>query len=619
MFDAEDDSDRPVAGRDDGEESGPGERSVDDLTVKRLLQQCTEDWRRRLSVFEPDALRNERYIHGEQFHDTKTDAEKNSAGSWRKSIPKIHRNYLRKLVLTYASRIEEESGVVRAWPAESSDIEKAEVANAVIEHLLYQQDMPTIMFRAAVLAQAHGMVGIKASWDPSSGPKSPWTGEPMGTVAWDLVDMMSFGVSNDEHIEHARWCFFKRPIDYYESMHLLEEAGIDEKPGKEHGEGGGEEEDAEVMVYELWHRPGPRIPEGLYAVTVGGHVVDARPFPYDHGELPLSIWKIGDRRDSSFGSTHVDDAVPMQVYVNQLVSVIAKLTWDVGDVRLVGMPAIIDKMRGENHLIKVTDVDMVQRGVKWLEPPTPPPLVFSQLEETITAMHDLFGLNEALLGRAQTDQSGKAIAYLNRLDGMGLRGALLNRNKCVQRYIRQGLALFQQYADEERTVSVVGEGSRFKAKTFTGADLAGLDILLEDAPRAEHSRTVRAEKNDQLGQAGALPPDAWHEQSRTGLDETAFAGVQRQMVHAQAQAAMQGMPQQADQTIDPIVAIQELARAAAQVVSMGYGPQSPALQALYALAAQYRQVAQQQGMPQSGQPSGEMPEGQFDEFTGQLQ
>lgn len=587
-------------GRDDEDDEEGFENPLgSELRVKKLVEECVRDHDLRFDQeVRAGAERNEHYILGEHFERRggRRDANTLVPFRWKQGIPKIPRNYLRKLALTYAARIEEEQGTAKAWPNDLADIGKARVANAVIKHLHQQHDTPSVMFALALEAQAHSYVGMKTTWDTTAGPISPWTGQPMGSAVWDPLDCFQFGTSKDQRVENARWCFFRQPADYYEARHMLEEAGIHKAPRRLPAENIGETS-REVEVIEFWHRAGARIPRGLYAVMVGGWVTEARPFPYDHGELPLSVWKINERRDSPFGATHVDDAIHAQAYINQLVSTIAKLTWDAGDTRLLALKSIIARMRGGNHMVPVDDVEAVSRGAKWLDMPDPPALLFAQLEETIKALHDLFGLNEALLGRAAADSSGKAIAYLNRLDGMALKGAVLNRNKFVLRYVKQAVALFQQYATEERVIVVAGQENALEAEAFTGADLAGLDIHFEGAPGSEHSSSVQAEEQDQLGMAGAIAPDVWAETRQTGLDETAFAGVQRKIVQAQVSATMHGIPQQADGTVDPAIAMQEIARAAAREVSAGRGQHDPMLQALYALAAQYRQLGMQVQQP----------------------
>lgn len=593
----------------------PASESHDANSVLALMDECRKEVDSYALRYLSQAEYNERMCEGDQLIELGTTWAIDDA-QWPDDVPRTNRNLLRNLRLTWSSRILEDRPFISAYPAEpGADQMKADLANKILEFLRQQYDWDDMCFRAAQLVQPHSCVGWKVVWDPLRGPPSKGVpvldefgqvvvgpdgqpvlekvGEPLGDVSIELVTIFDFGVQATEDVESAKWCFFGAYKDEWDARYLLNAAGMREDPKVEEYSDVWGVKKRGVRVYELWWKPDYRFPEGLYAIIVGDKVVEARPFPYEHGELPLAVWKCGSRRNSPYGSTHMDDAVPIQKNINEIVASLQAQARQIGSIKALLHPAIAEQWENGNQIIKVPDPTMAQYA-RYLDPPNRAEVLVSSLEDNVQALFSVFGLNEMLTG-AENIKSGtaaKSIAYLNKLDSMKMAGAARNFGKCVLRVFRQSLKLYQQYVPVPRLMQISGQAGTLGSTMFQGADLAGVDVRLEAASAIPNYRgAIAGEADEQMAQQGPTPQ--LQEQKATGLREDAFTAAQRDMVRAQVEALMRGEPQQADPQIQPDIATAEISRLSSHVRG------TPAAQALAALFQQYRSMMGQQ--PQEGQ------------------
>lgn len=596
----------------------------EELTALELLQEALDAHARHAGKFEARALRNELYFHGDQFRDVNETTLEVEDLNWLSDVPQVYRNYLRPLINTYSARIlkDRQDAVAYANDISAKDSGAVDVANQLIYHCHAVNDIDDAMFTAATHAQCHGMVAFVPRWDPTKGPPSAgvWEldengdlvmtaepGEPLGEVELEVRTLFDFGLDGSEKIEDSNYVWFREHIQRDEAALLLQDAGIDEEPEVVNYVDLFEGEQEGVEVYEFWHLPTPRIPEGCRFLVMGGHVVEYdEVYPYDHGELPIAVWKLAPRRRTGYGSSHVDDAVVIQRQINELVSVIHKLTRDTGDLRFIGHPAVIDSIEAGNHTIAIADPKQRENN-GWMDPPDPPPLLFAQLESLIKVLYDVFGLNEILTGQenVRSGTSARQISYLEQLDSMKLSGAARNLWKAQKRFWRQILKLYQQYVEDDRLIQIVGEDGEVDVMAFRGSELDGVDVRLE--PRSGHERTRGAEaaRAEEEMAAGLIPPDEGLERRRSGMPETLATGHGKMLVQRQIIAALEGAPSQPTQLVDPILAVKEITEAVDTVApyarQINLRPLEQLLMGYQQLAAQRMQMM---GAPQPQPPGG---------------
>lgn len=586
------------------------DETPDVLTVSRLIRECREDWEERSAMYLARAQFNERMVLGEQFIDIGSDGEIRDLEDWPDHVRKTKRNHLRNLSLTWTSRILEDAPWVKCWPSEPGvDQAAAEVANDILDNCKQLHDFDDMSATAAERVQHHTAVGIKAVWDPLIGPPSPGIpvydeasglprydengepvlegkGEPLGDVRWDLVTVFDYGTDGAENIEDSIWCFFERWGDEWEARSLLDAAGLEPKVDVEpYTDTWGVKREG-VRITELWWRPGARFPKGLYCVQVGCQPVMAIPFPYNHHELPLAVWKCGARRGSPFGSSHVDDAVEIQMSINENVAALQTQSRQIASQKLIAPGAVIEAWENGNQMVAVED-EAQARIIRYIEPPPRSMVLVQSLEDNEKALYTVYGLNEVLSGaeNVKSGTSAKSIAYLNKLDSMKMSGASRSLNKMVVRLARQTLKLYQQFVQLPRLARITGDVGLAAAKQFVGADLAGVDVKIESASgRSQMRAEVSAQAQEQV-LAGNMDPGV-AEQVKTGSAETSFGRASRDIVTAQAEAALRGEPEAADPEVDPTIAINEIS--AVLAANQGH----PGAMGLMALLQEYRSKLQ---------------------------
>jgi hypothetical protein len=535
--------------------AGDPEKEFDKKSVISLLEDCIKTRDEHAARYLAVAEFNERMCNGDQFIELNDDYEIAST-PWNTGVAKLSRNLLRNLRLTWSSRILEDRPNVQFWPTgPGADQIKAKVAERVWEQLCQVNDFDDLCFKAAELVQPHSCVGIKTVWDPLWGPPGP-DGQPTGNVRFHLVSIFDYGTDGSEDIEDSKWVFFSRFVDEWDAKTLLDVAGIDEAPSidkyKDHW--GTEKQGAKL--YELWVRPNHYLfPNGLYAVVLGNHVIEARDFPYMHGELPVAVWKCGARRNSPYGSTHVDDATPIQTLINECVSALGTQARMISSIKLIAHANIVNAWEHGHQKIPVNDASMAQYA-RYMEPPDRVRVLVSTLDDQIEALFTVFGLNELLTG-AENMKSGtaaKSIAYINKLDSMKMAGAARNLAKAILRVVKQSIKLVQQYVQDERLLQIAGSKDELPVHMFRGADIAGVDVIVQPASAVENLRASIAETANQNMQKMGPNPQL-QATATTGLKDSAYTQSQQELVYAQIQQVLQGQEPQPTPDIDPQVAV----------------------------------------------------------------
>lgn len=582
-------------GDESDEQVETAEWVVEPLFVKELLQEMKNRHEQFEHATFMNARLNECYVGGRQNVSLDEAGDYEDITEHGEVAPT--RNIMRNIVLTYAARINEDRPSVKAWPADASLLDKAvtDVANAIIRHQYTVQDIDAMMARAAKLAQMHGCVGFKIAWDPKAGRTvlDPVRGPiVLGEVSIDLVTVFDYLTDGSEHVRDSKYVVFKHMIDWHDAKQMCVDAGKEEDPQKDSPEDiWGTARSDMCELREIWHKPCARIPNGLYAVVVGGVVVETRDYPYIHRELPIAVWKLGSRREHPHGDTHLTDVRKIQDAINDSLRVRQDLYEAFGRaVKFFAPQAVLDEMEAANQMVANEGIELSKIG--FVEPPKVAlDSLYDQADREEEAAHRVSGLNEALYASENAkNTSGVAIHYLKELDSQKLSEASRNQGECLRRIFRQTLRLYQQYVTEERTIHIAGEENAMEVKTFKGADVEGVDIVLEPVSGTTNFRSAMIAEMDERAAAGLMDPARVEQLRETGLPQTAPEQWQRTRVHEQIGAALQGQVTPPDPNVDPKIAMEE--------ITMVMGLRPDAVDVLLQLRAGYQQNAQAAAMSQ---------------------
>jgi hypothetical protein len=570
------------------------------LTILALLEQMKKANRPYESQHYPVAMNNERFIHGKQIVGRRDDDPHvvDESLSWPSWLPPITRNMMRNLSLTKRSQMIKDTPSTKAWPGESGPTDPAatQVADHVLAYLKHKFDWPNMLAQASAYCEAHGVVGFRQVWEPTAGARSV-DGEPLGDIIREPVTCFDFGMSAAS-VEDSEWLFFRRWYTRERARSMLLDAGITEQPDvSERDTVWANEREECVEAYEIWYLPtSHRIPRGLHAIVVGGHVTMHEDYPYEHNELPFGTWYCDEKSGWPYGDTHVTDACPVQANINRLeaakTAVLARTAqW----MKLLVPQSIVNDINGSQQVIGVpTGFDMSQIKVITVDD-APTQALDAQIGKEEQKLMDVYGINEAVLGSdASATKNARHLAYVSELDQQ--KNAITRRslNACNVRMDQQALRLIQQFVTDERLARIVGEDGMQRIVAFRGADVAGIDVILEPAPGSDQTRAAKAKEAEELAAAQLLDPTAAAERRMTGLDETLAENDAARVVLQQVQEAIAGaMPEPDSRVALPI---------AERVILLALDQLDGDPSALLELLDAYREIAAQAAQaPAQGQ------------------
>jgi hypothetical protein len=609
--DARDSADLPVPGAvtDGGRE----------LSVLELLEEMRKERARQAHLIEEAEIR-ERIVLGEQWIQRGTHDDRSFASAYYDET-RITENLTYPLVLTYSARVNQGRIDPRAAPLQPTrqDIAAAEAANMILDYEKQRTSEDELIAEAATLAQMHGDVLFMPQWDDGDGPHLVQrqrvdeigpvydiaTGAPVMEEAWEwgglverVVAAPDYWTSGEDRYDEAQWVCVRHVINEHLARARLEEAGmIGASPKAQDYPTALDRSRRGVEAFELWHRPGARVPGGLVAVVVADRVVKASEYPRDErgrllfgGELPGAQWKLGQIRGCPRGKTHVSDAIHQQRLVNTALRAILMRAEVAKSASLVGPTPIIAAL-GSARFNRVpnddTSFDLRQR-MGWFEGPDIPGGLMAVYDRARRALYDVFGVSEATStgGDPSETKSGQQIRDATALDAQKIgpaRRALEEARKIVA---RQKLQLWQHYVDNARLVRITGPDG-LAAKWFRGADLAGGEIVLEIGSGIMSTRIAGQRYAEESAQAGYLSPQAAIERRETGLSGTVGDAEAGARIDSQARAALAGQPQQPIPDVDPNAALERISRHLAAAAMDGQD-----VSGLVQLAQSYRQAAQ---------------------------
>lgn len=591
-------------------------KGVEPVTVLQLIDDLYKKGARARSQYLIRADRNERYVHGEQYQDINRLTGILMDIPWQEYVPRVTVNLLRNLVLTWTSRLLRNRPSISAYPnnAEVADTQSANAAAKMIEYFEQEIDIDELMFDIVSKACAHGVGGVKLVYDPDD-----------DDVVWDAVTIFDFVMDPEEDQENAGWIIFERFIEEYEANLLLREAGVKERATTVQYYVGSSEDREGVKVRELWYRPGPRIPKGLYALEVSGHVTEAMEYPYVFNRLedpeggmkdsflPIAMFVVSPKRGTCWGDTWMNDAVPVQRQLNEVESTLTKLRRDTAGAKLIAPGVIANAIDTGNQILKIDD-PMQAQMVRYMEPPRINNLLFQDRELLNKRLYDLAGLNELMVGAeaAKSGQSAKTIAYLSELDSMKQAGTARSIERFLLEAWRKTLVLVRNYYTEPRMLSIVGEDSLLAQLSFIGTDIDGVGLRLE--PREGQARYTAQKEQDVMDQAQMGVRDA--SEARTMVETGSLVSPEDQRQNRAmadvVKVVLEGADAYVDETVDPAFAVDYLNQAIS--IQEALGAAKTTIVILSQLLEVYMQFAQeieaQQAQAEAPMPQGPPPPGE---------
>jgi hypothetical protein len=591
-----------------------------DLTVLGLFTDMKQAWDKASIRRLDEARRNELYVLGDW------DAPADYYGLGRKDKDADHRNLMYPLAMTWAARLTRLRQRPRAVPADASAFDSAavEVANKYIRHQFYRLELDALIAELVQLAQMHSVAAMRIAWNPEAGawgqavdekdgvplvyPDGRVALERQGAVQWDLISVFNYMIQPVEDFRDAKWCAFRDHIDKYAAKQALYEAGYDDEPATVKTRDLRGEEYECVEVWEMWHLPHGRVPGGLYALIIGGCVVDVRSWPYERVDvLPIAVFKSGKRRDSPFGKTHISDAVYQQANIDGVLSAAKTLRNECAKNVALFLPTeVADEWTNrESVIVKVTDPERGAIG-RWLLGPLDAITdLRKEAYEEGMALHETFGMSDVSSGSAdlKAGTAGKTVAYYEQLDAQKLAHPARNLHVAIRRAMQIDLALASEFISTERLAAIAGPGSEYEVFAFTGATLDGVDVILEPASGHDEMLESKREQVRSDAASGWEDPARAKEMQWTGVRDTQDEIQQRTQMEQIIKSVVAGNQMSADLSVSPQIATEMLRLAIETTPEPNANTRLRMLLLEYVTRGQQNQQQAQQQQQQAQPPS----------------
>lgn len=515
------------------------------LAIQDLIESLKAEAEQEAYPYLQQGALNEQWVAGRQTKQIGMNGQQEVY--WRAYLPHVTKNLLPSLLATWRSAITSGRPSVGAWPAVPNEEaqESADVANKLITYYENEWQIDTLLGEQVTMAAMHGTAGFKIVFNPQS-----------NSVEWNPITIFDILIDNtSDRYEEANWVMFKSYMDKWDAQELMgnEEVAEEEYTVNDSAKKRG------VCVWELWHKPTKRVPQGLYCKLIQDKVIDAQAFPYEFANLesgkaeyvlPIVLMKVAPVRGSPFANTWVSDAVQVQHQINEIESSIMNIRRATANVKLV-VPdkKIQDNWSADNQII-VSDAS-AGRGIYWVQPPVANMSLLNEREEHKRTLYEMAGLNEQLWssGSVKSGTSGKSIAYLKALDAQARSGVTQSLEAMLNRAWKLTLQLIQKYYVGERVINIV-DGDEIQQFAFKAADIQGITVTL--SPREGYSRMPASVGDAAIedAQQGLIPKEQALETRQTGQVVQLAADMARKIVHAQIDAAMQGQLPIADTSIN---------------------------------------------------------------------
>lgn len=465
--------------------------------------------------YQRQAELNERFCNGDQFgasfyRNGRLEIERELWGSEEnEDLPRITVNLIDPLVQTWVSLLVSDRLVSRAEPAteEPIDTYKATVAQAVIEYWSRRQDTINKTVDAVRIAAHHGTSGLKVIYDPKD-----------DEVKVSVVSIFDYFRDPTPDYRDSRWIVYREYVSMEEAEEMYMMAGLNMEPSKTKYKTIEGEDREGVERIEVWQTPCREYPEGIQATIIGGEVVEQMAYPYvfqdDSGKdvyiLPHIEMHVRRVRGSPYGRTPVTAAIPIQRRINETHASIAKWLERIRNVHLVVPDDLADTFDPSTDQIiryRAAATQNVPPTITYTKPPPVPQDLYESLDRYQRLLSDVLGINEAVVGDGKV-RSGVALENSRKLDASKNADARRSYENMILSRDKLALALIGRYYAAERKAKITGMPFGDMV-LFTGDDIAGVDVKLEQGSELEHDRFSKEELAVSRRQYGLVDDVDW--------------------------------------------------------------------------------------------------------------
>lgn len=263
-----------------------------------------------------------------------------------------------------------------------------------------------------------------------------------------------------------------------------------------------------AVVKETWVKPSERAPFGAVIITAGGQLLEMTPWPtWCRGLYPFAKYTYTKVPGSYWGRGFISDLIPVQRRHNRANSIVVEV------MNLYSMLAVaapkntkVQGMMGGRGLLLETPLGATQSALN-IQPPPVGDLPFRELDNTRRAFRDISSQHEVSQGTTPPNvRSGTAINLLKEIDDAASTMALRSIERAEERLGRHALEIVRENWDEQRMVLIVGDDGDIERRSFLrGQDVSG-HYVVQAGSAWPYAKAEKQNSVMQLWESGLLDP-----------------------------------------------------------------------------------------------------------------
>lgn len=518
-------------------EPAPSAKSLDEIKKFHTTEECKRltDWilkEYRTAKSQLDSMKSQwnmnlSFYKGDQYVDRIENRLVNIPAP--KSKVRLVVNRIRPHVRTEVARLTSVEPTAEVVPAtsETSDIEAAKAAQSLLLSTFDRLDIQRKVRSAAWWASVTGVGYLKVRWNKDAEIKYENGEVVKGDFAVSVPSPFHIVVPNLllEDIEDQPWVFnvFAMKHDQVKARYsdlwpdkytptLISSSEIMDETRLNIKGSSSEAQADSCLVIEAWIKPGQTniLPKGGMVTIVDQIVVGIsdQGIPYTHGQFPFI--KIDNVQSGSYyGTSSIDDLIPLQKELNKIRSVMMEARMKMGNPGLMYRQGTLDPQRMTNRIGQLVEIKGGGEYPMPLPTPSLPPIILEEHNQILADFEDISGQHQVSKGNTPTGvTAATAIDMLQEQDNTYLSATTDSVEFAMQKTAKQLIQLFIQYADSKRQVKVVGKDKAISVEYLMGADVkSATDVRVERGSSLPYSKAARVAMFTDWMSRGILPYD----------------------------------------------------------------------------------------------------------------
>jgi len=246
-----------------------------------------------------------------------------------------------------------------------------------------------------------------------------------------------------------------------------------------------------ALVYEYWEKPSDERPRGRFVVVAGSELIKDEELPYDYLDVPFDEVESCPVPGRFWGTSRVEQAVPVQRTINFLAAKIEEHTDVMVDPKVIRIKG--DGIGDDEWVNEAGEHIFITSAAHMPNIWTPPALgsdVYARLDKLYGHLDDLFGVHDVSRAQAPGEvTAGVAIAQLQEQDDTMQGPFYRSYHRAREGVGRKIVSLCQQFYQETRQLKIVGANKRWQLADFQASDVEGItDVRVRQTSSMPQSR-----------------------------------------------------------------------------------------------------------------------------------